>query len=142
MTKDHEIILGMIEKVSPDDSEKLDEIDALVTFYIGADNALYEYLKGDQKEFLRLYKIFSLGKKYTRSRDALKSIRPKGWAMDMTVYSTGEDCDVQMHKIKIDGCFGREEHSVSSCNYKPEELAELHAIIQAIAYEREQNDKK
>lgn len=56
---DHEIILKMIETVDPDDSVKLDEIDLAVYKYIG--------------------ELHMMLPKVTRSRDALKAIRPDGW---------------------------------------------------------------
>ncbi len=131
--KAHEQILKMIEEVSPDDTKTLDEIDARVAFYVGADKVLSEHLKGDETEFLRLYKVFpQLGKKYTRSRDALKAIRPEGW---------GFDHDVIFDKWAIVGYvtegFSKNHPCVESYTHLPtEEIAELHAIIQAIVYER------
>lgn len=71
--------------------------------------------------------------RYTRSRDALKAIRPRGWGFDIQTHNHRGDvvswrciaelCDKQVH--------------FSSGVLLSEELAELHAIIQAIAYERD-----
>lgn len=72
--------------------------------------------------------------KYTRSRDALKSIRPEGWL---------PFCG-NRHKLNGDKPFyfgfihpkQKIGSQVISEDLPTEELAELHAIIQAINYER------
>lgn len=130
---DHAIILSMIERVDPSDSAALDEIDALVEFYL-----LGEIFPRDESGRRRNSRGWHIAEtvRYTRSRDMLKAIRPDGWF--------------------IGDCFYRPEKSEYKCSlYKPvnsfkgdgwavadhlptEELAELHAIIQAIAYERAQ----
>lgn len=81
---------------------------------------------------------------YTRSRDALKSIRPEGWQLRMG--STGE-YDFEKNTFQPDGKFlcQLEQYDKGIQNYKTvsermptEELAELHTIIQAIQHERSQ----
>lgn len=99
-------ILKMIETVSPDDTEKLDEIDARVwvclhlqgDFNISINGGIIYYRHNSWPEDARtiLQHPFQ-NPEYTRSRDALKAIRPEG-------------------------------------------LAELHAILQAIEFERTKND--
>ena len=119
MTNEADIILKMIEEVDPADTDKLDEIDVLV----------YEYISDIG------YRP-STSFPYTRSRDALKAIRPEGWYIKLDIFSVpGKPkwtCE----------CFNLTEGA--GCFLSPvlptEELAELHAIIQAIEWERE-NDK-
>ena len=127
----HEHILKLIEEVDPNDTAKLDQIDANVWLYItrypGNFSRLYSYpgtpyswmLKNSQgDEFLQI------GTKYTRSRDALKSIRPAGWFPDVR----------SMSPIEYVVFNGKEP-----IDYLPtEKLAELYATIQDIADERSQ----
>lgn len=139
-------ILEMIESVDPNDTETLDEIDARVVVwlepaleYIGVrrepDSDMFgepvehhAYKQKDGREFL-IYPDEQ--KQYTRSRDALKSIRPEGWQIVISNYATGFWTVV----LSNDGL------NISAPSYlKTEELAELHAIIQAIEWER-QNSK-
>jgi hypothetical protein len=70
----------------------------------------------------------------SRSRDALKAIRPKGWlVMSLRTFKGGGwFCALKWPEES-------HESHWHSCIAKggTEELAELHAIIQAIAYERQ-----
>lgn len=131
-------ILGMIEGVDPNDKIKLEEIDAMVFCYVhhgtlGRINRQhwngFEFIPVSGKPFI---KGFEQKTAYTRSRDAIKSIRPEGWS-----FSCGWAAD----ENKVLFC--------SSWNNKPrhivleahkglptEELAELHAVIQAIEHDR------
>lgn len=128
-----ELILKMIEDVSPDDTAKLDEIDARVGFYLGDHKNLEEYYKGkDQNAKIEHAIFWGHITKYTRSRDALKAIRPEGcWVERIIQHKTSKNWDCT---IAIIG----EVFSVSdkAITLPTEELAELHAIIQAIEYER------
>ena len=67
---------------------------------------------------------------FTRSRDALKAIRPEGWYITTSYTIRGAECSM------IDSS-GR---GMVYCHLptKTEELAELHAIIQAIEYEKKE----
>lgn len=134
-------ILKMIEEVDPEDSEKLDEIDARVWCYL--DGCVFAGVKHD-----RIYAIHPKTQcedeifngvctlRYTRSRDVLKAIRPEGWLVSVTPdieYDwsgfKGWDASIQSERK----CF----QVVPDVDALPtEELAELHAIIQAIEYER------
>lgn len=133
-------ILKLIETVSPDDAAGLDEIDFHVEKYLG--NKPY-------------YQGF---KKYTRSRNAIKNIRPllidggvinsleiiKGWGLTgarekecreecgqyQAILSYRTACEKDGKKV-----FGRRSFW-SSARLATEELAELHAVIQAIEFER------
>lgn len=118
---DYKKILELIEAVDPSDRAALDEIDAKVQWYIGI----------TQEPIV-------LPISYTRSRDALKAIRPEGWEFDV--------CNVFGCK---DGSYEytvyNGKHSIESPSpplgrrFKTEELAELHAIIKAIAHDREES---
>lgn len=107
--KDHETILKMIEEVDPNDTAKLDEIDRLVDEYEW--NGVSQLLYPPQ---------------YTRSRDALKEIRPNGWVFTIT---SGNEPLVWCLKNGV-------QIKAVVNEFTTEELAELHAIIQSIAYER------
>lgn len=134
-----ETILKMIEEVSPDDTAKMEEIDARVMAYLEG----WEF-----KDYVRMYNDermhgFTLDEgeilftvQYTRSRDALKAIRPKGYAQSWpTFYSTG----VLEYKYSFFGIGLGYVQAYVSPELPTEELAELHAIIQAIEYERNQD---
>lgn len=134
-------LLEMIENVDPEDTDKLDEIDARVWCWL-ADK---EYA-GQDELGNRIYKeredcfpmvgcgSFANGdlKLFTRSRDALKSIRLDGW-----VFRIGTDPNLEhmagFWNTKVKDGWSTDEYPLPT-----EELAELHAIIQAIAYEGSQ----
>lgn len=67
---------------------------------------------------------------YTRSRDALKSIRPEGWGFSISHLNA-----VVAYRINDTGGF---DYALQTQKLPTEELAELHAIIQAIEWERSQ----
>ena len=125
-----EKLLKMIEEVDPKDSDTLDEIDCRV-----------EHWRNWQRTTIdRVFPADDLGvarftttdgrtlyaAKYTRSRDALKAARPEGW---------------QIQIREIDFCFDcllRKPKALVNVNRLPtEHLSELHAIIQAIEWEKE-----
>lgn len=142
-------ILELIENVDPEDNDALDEIDArvwcllyFVKFLRLCDNDHY-FAVDKEGEYLRPLI------RYTRSRDALKHIRPEGW-----YFTHGNEVETQPVNrmnfslvknpvtVKYD-CYAYKYQA--GCNRHPyveapesptEELAELHAIIQAIEYER------
>lgn len=155
-----EIILEMIETVSPDDAAKLDEIDARVWLYLKPWRGtfkLIEYYTEDLDDippdcepndtfWLHLNEevpdfpgcdttrtmwpewcVVQDGS-YTRSRDALKAIRPDGWDF-IDVYG-GYNHNKWIFNINM-GSF-----NTKGAVLPTEELAELHAIIQTIEYER------
>lgn len=71
----------------------------------------------------------------TRSLDASKAIQPKGWDLQTVVgFFKGDDwgavCTVSLDRDRLDTLH------LASSDLPTEELARLHAIIQAIAYER------
>lgn len=114
-------ILKMIREVDPSDTAKLDEIDF----------AVWQFLGNDKNAKSPIECGFDFGGiKYTRSRDALKAIRPEGW--HYFIDSRG-GC-----KLWSLDCTRPEFHAQNNnCGMlRTEELAELHAIIQAIDFER------
>ena len=126
-------LLKMIETVDPSNAAKLDEIDARVWCFLkgykfaAAKHDRVFVLDENQCEIEKLNGLCTL--KYTRSRDALKTIRPEGWT-----YTA-----VQNRK-ETEGNDGWRVALGTACGtpFLPtEELAELHASIQAIEYERE-----
>ena len=134
MTTEAKKILELIESVDPADSAALDEIDARVwCFKKGLlfqrqwkSKNMGNCVKGYDSEHVEL-----CVPKYTRSRDALKAIRPEG-------------CTILIHGYKPEQWTGiayrhTDNNRFSAPSFLPtEELAELHAIIQAIEYNRGQ----
>lgn len=115
---DAQTILKMIEEVDPADTAKLDEIDARV----------YEFLD---------FPDSNIGcPEYTRSRDSLKSIRPEGWGFN-NYYHYKHGIDSQLHSCSAGHWkVNQWENTIFAEALPTEELAELHAIIQAIDHER------
>lgn len=125
-------LLKLIEQVDPNDTEALDEIDARVHDYL-----LDIHLKNLEKKNIRrniakaVMDMSGAGKrytKYTRSRDALKAIRPEGWLSGFCQYITGYKYIIEDEESGL---------VIRSREFPTEELAELHVIIQAIQFERE-----
>lgn len=131
-------ILALIETVDPADTAKLDEIDA--QFICWRDGA--EYIGNDGHQFFWKIANGGLGKtwlsqcRYTRSRDALKAIRPKGWHYECNKICNGTFWAALHKQYPIADTGDYDGHSCEAWYAKTEELAELHAIIQALAYER------
>lgn len=127
-------ILEMIESVSPDDADTMDEIDGLVQGYISPSEDMNEFDWADQWSHFR---ATSCGGKnmpywaYTRSRDALKAIRPEGLAFSVVGKIDGST-NYRLVSTKSDARLVR---GFDSPLLPTEELAELHAIIQAIEWE-------
>ena len=141
-------ILDLIESVDPEDTGTLNEIDARVTCLVKNWCFLdYPHKTRDGQEHNHLVTAkseeYPEGFKqylnyYTRSRDALKSIRPEGWWFSIEgindnlvdgSFVTGVYCEI------VDYFSDRLE----SPPLPTEELAELHAVVQAIEWSR-QND--
>jgi len=141
---DADAILKLIESADPNDSAALDEIDARVWVYVVEPCLKFSHFDGCHPHYFcergkGPYKLGGSGSKaprYTRSRDALKSIRPKEWLFD--VYrETFEDkwnCKIWTTGQEFD-----EKYPSLARKLPTEELAELHAIIQAIQHERGQS---
>lgn len=127
-----ETILKMIETVDPADSAKLDEIDIRTQLFIYSKTQQLNVGYRDERDFY-LYKTYRLEfgdfKRYTRSRDLLKQIRPVGYT-----FRIFQDINLKwqsgLYKVAL------AYHGNMTLWFPTEELAELHAIIQAIDYER------
>lgn len=131
-------ILGMIEGVSPDDTDTLNEIDARVWClrnskipYAGYDcTYVYGVCPDDQCEVrVTLVRLVNV---YTTSLDAQQSIMPNGWAVGLVNSSMGDDAICELTIFRNDY-----EYTVSSPHLLTEPLARLHAIIQAYIWEWE-----
>lgn len=130
--KDATAILKLIETVDPSDTAKLDEIDARVWCWINTVEFVKLRRPGGQKGYeipryaARLGgslcdRYITKSEIYTRSRDALKSIRPEGLTLEVESRGIARARHIgRFFKIVL----------------RDECLAELHAIIQAIEYER------
>jgi hypothetical protein len=124
-------LLNLIENVDPSDKGAMDEIDARVWCWLNgykfaaAKHDRIFVIDEYQCEIEKLNGLCTL--KYTRSRDALKSIRPDGW-WPIKLFKDG-------HVFRFELTDG--SRIASSAWLETEELAELHAIIQAISFERE-----
>jgi hypothetical protein len=141
-----ETILKMIETVDPADAAKLDEIDARFLCYltgctfISRDENIITCQKNGYtyKETLPL-----TASEYTRSRDALKRFRPGGWMFRVSRAGIfhGPEQEFAFNKWGPWQCIADTRHFTIGqyelvSEAATEELAELHAIIQAIEFER------
>lgn len=140
-------ILELIENVDPSDGDKLDLINARVFCWLEGltlesyDNVEYGYftVKENDDEYSLCDIEFSDGQgDYTRSRDALKSIRPEGWILNDVLYDFNSKDEVTRYcRIFVRKPYRNRDVKIRGAFLPTEELAELHAIIQAITYERE-----
>jgi hypothetical protein len=112
-----ETILKLIEEVDPKDMAKLDEIDFSIGKLLGKD----PYHNGLVK--------------YTRSRDALKAIRPEG--VNISICNFNGYYPTDKWTCYLTSTKSGNEYQAKGLELPSEELAELHAIIQAIAHEKE-----
>lgn len=150
-------ILQMIETVDFEDTRcgaVLDEIDARVWCWLNGhevkeicdDGIIYisrwVNCRGTKIEDRRKrkYPKTNINKRfcaYTRSRDALKAIRPKQVSVTITAYIPlrHASCTANLWSKLEAGPFS-EHWTFKSPEMDIEELAELHAILQAIAHER------
>lgn len=122
-------------------TNRMDEIDARVWIYIAGPGHTFEkmldcghcdYTLANGNQCMGLKGSW---KQYTRSRDALKQIRPDGWYFG---YETGFSGDVPVFSY---GCWKKSTEfpgypMISTRCLPSEECAELYAIIQAIEFER------
>lgn len=125
-------ILKLIETVDTADTAKLDEIDARVWWFINPHG------NGIPPGWERQWHPY-----YTRSLDALKAIEPRN--MIANLYCPNASSFIFQLMIRERG-FCKEFISPGTTNDKPkplstEHLARLHAIIQAIEYDRQNGDK-
>lgn len=129
-------LLSMIEAVDPGDTAKLDEIDWLVVCWAYKGLGLHKDADGNcySKDGIKVDLGYSA---YTRSRDSLKNLRPQGWVFNVgfTGLGDGGEYTYSAHSIGMKKPMGSGAEVLAD-RYPTEELAELAAIIQAIAYER------
>lgn len=156
-------ILNLIENVDPSDTATLDEIDARVSLWLdghsfkhsGVDkyeNEYIDYLHSNGQDIRLWGSSYARGDmlEYTRSRDALKAIRPEGYSWFCLDHKdTTEDWECRIDftpqsKPLWEKTWGRLLKKVPnplvqvfSPTLPTEELAELHAIIQAIQWSRD-----
>lgn len=127
-------ILEMIDSVDPNDRDALDEIDWRVDcFLIERKFTSVKELEDNSSLHFAMGGILHSPEKYTRDRNALKAIRPEHWCA--TIDESGRDNARKWKCFLI--CF-LSDFSTTVKFLPTEELAELHAIIQAIEYERNQ----
>ena len=125
-------ILKMIEDVDYHNKHDLDVLEANVWFYIFAEQyapSIADFWdKQNPDKNIEWVMERRMSPQYTRSRDALKGIRPKDYMLDLVHHGDEYVAKLYARKnIKFDK---------TSPKLPAEELAELHAIIQAIEYER------
>ena len=132
-------ILELIECVDPEDSVALDEIDERVFLFLLGDRkprAYWNWKSCRSKDDGRVsiedwIKRGKPHKQYTRSRDALKSIRPEGWHIFIYHFTIGFKAELSRDRASMKPILTKQIKHLPT-----EELAELHAIIQAREYER------
>lgn len=126
---DAQTILKMIEEVDPADTERLFEIDKAVALYLYPECA----------EMISCAIRHEVAR-FCTSRDALKAIRPDGWTLTVIGDDgSGDGTRVKLTKWSLG-------HGYKICERccqawlmgDKEELAELHAVIQAIDHDRGQ----
>jgi hypothetical protein len=124
---DAKTILKMIEEVGDvPTSGNTNELSNYLAVLDKIDNLTFEYIYGRSlPNKLRRDKFM-----YSRSRDAVKSIRPEGCFV--RINDCGHEMDWFIAEVFEDDKYG----SVLTPKLPTEELAELHAIISAIEYER------
>lgn len=134
MSAEAQKILEMIENVDPADVTALDEIDLLVEEW-RIDEVFERDATGRRVSKDGWYVSEPL--QVTRSRDALKAIRPEDWYFDIEAAFWS---DGARYYAQADSPLNETEIPFVSGDFLTEELAELHAIIQAIDYERTSKD--
>src|SRR5689334_14421562 len=88
-----ETILKMIEAVDPADTAKLDEIDLAVAYYLVGGGFRYKIIHSPERitrterqgDWITVPYKYQSRFRYTRSRDALKIIRPQGWGWQLQI---------------------------------------------------------
>jgi len=144
MMTEAEKILKLIESVKPDDTDTLDEIDARVWCwlngfkYVGREDDWTIYENPAYACRIHNGESKTIADFYTRSRDALKAIRPENYIISLVPW-TNNGRDVGSYSVTILP-YPDKDMPILVGEAPTEELAELHAIIQAIAYERKSDE--
>lgn len=148
----HHDILKLIEEVDPSDTAKLDEIDILTACWMsrriwggwhdepGGVTGSWGMNK-DGAQIPNSYCNHSSFVKYSRDRNELKELRPDVWLINMEprffCFQLNDKAGFYAIAVKPLGeCIQEDFLNLESPLLKTEELAELHAVIQCIAYER------
>ena len=120
----------MIEEVDPKNGKQLFEIDKAVIVYLNPEDA--DWVRCSVRHEVT---------NYCTSRDALKAIRPERVSITVTSYPPLEHaaCTANFWSDVNAGPFS-EHWAFKSPELATEELAELHAIIQAIQHNRKQGE--
>lgn len=136
--KAHEHLFNLIENVNPSDWQTLDEIDGRFWCYIHQ-KAFKSAKRSEKLNCLILHletpdegtdeKVVTLREFFSISRDALKLHRPEGWRLEYINLENDHNYVAWFYNKKYN-------IGISSISCKTEELAEMYAIVQAIAYER------
>lgn len=124
-----EELLNLIETVDANDTASLEEINARVQCYVENRDADDHYEAPwrpvkERRDNTPLWKVIE-ARTYATSRDAIKAIRPVNWSFHCHPHY----CDAYSKAHGI--------NRTSPPSMPTEELAELHATIQAIQYERD-----
>ena len=149
----HATLLKMIEEVDPSDTDALDEIDARVWCFIeNIEYKNHELREGDMayrtRDAILINKVpYPYGDDfdceiceyfYTRSLDAQESLIPDNWIFTNMWYGLDDHSEMQYEMRRAP--YTNNDPALSSEYLPTERLARLYTIIQAIAYERENND--
>lgn len=134
---DADTILKMIESVDLSDKRDVEELDVAVWEYTKRWKVLSSYnrcitVEDDCVASGKLTLPYNDLPFYTRDRNALRKICPEGWKIYRKYYLKTED----KHLVKLAPPRICSIRYVCSPRLPTEELAELHAIIQAIRFER------
>lgn len=138
----HKKILNLIENVSPNDTDMLDEIDARVGAYmsnipwtrVGSDRGVDDYSR-DLFYFDKIKSSIDADKcepfcvRYTRSRDAQESLNQVGDVNRLLVSEFEGSCNATFHPALDAPVFDVRRIATKK-------LAELHVRLQAIAHKR------
>lgn len=143
-------ILEMINSVDPADAVRLDEIDALCWCYVYKQEyvghrridpvwkTVCHVPKHDNENGLQVgfkwadcASVAAWAKEYTRSRDALKAIRPEGYTLSLNTIVLMANWESYATLTEAGGGYQTKPECLPT-----EELAELYAVIQCIEYER------
>lgn len=137
-------ILRLIENIGIPDYKKFAEIDARCNCYIRKLDYVHHEIG---KTGLLSYKYKSEGpgsaygmrwavsaRRFTHSRDDLKHARPVGWIFNTVYYAQEQKFSTAAYHEKVG--FMNQVHE-GALLHMTEELAELHGIIQAMEYDKQ-----
>jgi len=142
-------VLELIENVDPEDDKALSNIDANVYVFlklykgfkvtISGTSVHYRHEDWDDDCHTVLYHLFD-HHRYTRSLDAIVAIQPEGWMSRSNEYQENKTFKTK-HGFEARLIKGTDICVISKSILPTEPLSRLHAAIQAIEWERE-NEKR